>query len=235
MTRYLLFAAFIWLGCICPLSTIAQTTETTRVTAGNDIAKAVSAYGMYRLPVFTRGTLFFKDGSLGKESLNYNMLINQMMYIDKKGDTLAIAAPEEIKKTAIDGLVFYYDKKRWLEEITAAAGTSLVVQRTVKINFEKEGAFGMPNPAGSITSYNTYTSGNISYHLFVNEDAVVRKEIIYFLLSAQNEPVPATKKNFLALFSKNKKSIESYLDNNKVNFSKEQDLIQLLSIAVSGN
>jgi hypothetical protein len=217
------------------LSMVAQTTETVRVSAGNDIAAAVSAYGMYRFAAFTDGSAFFKDGSLGKELFNYNILNDQIMYIDKKGDTLAIAFPDQLKKVTISGINFYYDKKGYLEEIANAAAASLVVKRKIIIHYEKEGAFGISSATNAIDSYTTYTSNNSSYHIFVSDDVTLKKLTSYFLLTTGNQQLPATKANFFNLFPGNRENIERYLDNHKVNFNREQDLVQLLGMAASGN
>ena len=217
------------------ISAAAQNTETIRVKAGKDIAEAVSAYGIYRLPAFTNGTVFFKDGKIGKEVLNYNILNDEMMYTTGKGDTLAIALPEEIKKIDISGVVFYYDKKGWLESIADAAPATLVVKRKITLHYEKEGAFGIPNATNGIDSYTTYTSNNSSYHLYVGEDATLKKLTTYFLRTRDGQLLPASKGNFLNQFAGNRKNIETYLGTTKINFNKEQDLIQLLGISSSGN
>ena len=217
------------------ISVSAQTSETIKVAAGKDIAAAVSVYGIYRLPAFVSGTIFFKDGKLGKEVLNYNILNDEVMYVDKKGDTLAIAFPEEIKKIDINGIVFYYDKKGWLENIADAPAASLVVKRKITIHYEKEGAFGISNSTNGIDSYTTFTSNNSSYHLIVSDDATLKKQTSYFLLTKNSLLLPASKGNFLNQFAPSKKDIESYLSNNKVNFNKEKDLIQLLAVTGSGN
>lgn len=216
-----------------------QNRQVIRVPAGNDIAAAVSDYGMYRLPSFSTGTVYFKDGNIGREMMNYNILTAQMLYIDKKGDTLAIAIPDEIKKLDINGAIYYYNSKTWLEEIAAAPAVSLVARRDVNIHFEKKGAFGSSDPSGSISSYNTYFAGagngNASYRLQVNEDAVVKRETSYFLLSKYNVQMPATKKGFLHAFPHNNIKIESYLADNKVDFNNLGELIQLLGIAAAVN
>ncbi len=218
---------------------IGQNRQVIKVPAGNDIAAAISDYGMYRLPAFSQGTVYFKDGNLGRELMNYNILTAQMLYIDKKGDTLVISIPDEIKKLDINGAIYYYHNKTWLEEIAATSTISLVIRRDVNIHFEKKGAFGSSDPSGSISSYNTYFagvgSGNSSYRLQVNEDAVVKRETSYFLLSKYNVQMPASKKGFLAAFPHNSKKIESYLANNKVDFNNVGELIQLLAIAAAAN
>lgn len=209
----------------------AQTAETVKIAAGNDIAAAVSAFGIYRLPAFANGTVFFKDGKLGKEALNYNILNDQVLYISKNGDTLAIASPEEIKKIELAGLVFYYEKNGWLEAIADAANTHLAIKRKISIHFEKEGAFGISNTTNGIDSYTTFTSNNNAYHLVVNEDAALKRLTSWWLLPESGQVLPASKSGFTKVFSKNRRAINSYLDGHKVNFNKEADLRALLAIA----
>lgn len=216
---------------------LAQKGEIIRVPAGQDLATVVSEYGVYRLPAFTKGTVYFKDGNMGKEMMNYNILSGQMLYIDKQGDTLAISIPDEIKKLDINGAIFYYNNKTYLEELAATPAASLVMQRFVAVRFEKKGAFGSTDPSGSITSYNTYFAGvgtsNASYRLLVNEDAVVRKQNVYYLLTSSNLQLPANKRGFMDAFPRNRKKLESYLDNNKADFNSVADLIQLMGVGVA--
>lgn len=220
---------------VCVLATLrqatAQTTETIKIAAGNDIAAAVSVFGIFRLPAFVQGTVFFKDGKIAKESLNYHILNDQILYVNKTADTLAIALPEEIKKVEIDGIVFYYEKKGWLEGVADAGNTHLVIKRKISIHYEKEGAFGISNSTNGIDSYTTFTSNNSSYHLVVSEDAAVKKSTSWWLLPESGQPFPANSSGFLNVFAKNRKAIDSYLDSHKVNFNKEADLRALLAIA----
>ncbi len=228
-----LLLALCLLAILC--QALAQTTETVKIAAGNDIAAAVSAYGIYRLPAFANGTVFFKDGKMAKEMLNYHILNDQVLYIGTNGDTLAIALPEEIKKIEFGGVVFYYEKKGWLESVADAANTHLVIKRKISIHYEKEGAFGISNSTNGIDSYTVFTSNNNSYHLVVSEDATVKKLTSWWLLPETGQPLPASKPGFLNLFVKNRKAINSYLDNHKVNFNSEADLRALLAIAGADN
>lgn len=210
-----------------------QTTETVKIAAGSDIAAAVSAYGIYRLPAFTKGTVFFKDGKMGKELLNYNILNDQVLYISKTGDTLAVAAPEEIRKIELAAVPLYYDKKGWLEAVAVAGNTQLLVKRKISIHYEKEGAFGISNSTNGIDSYTMFTSNNNSYHLVVSEDAVIKRFSSWWLLQQSGQVLPASRSGFMNAFANRQKAIGSYLDNHKVNFNKEADLRDLLAIAVA--
>jgi hypothetical protein len=164
-----------------------------------------------------------------------NIFNEQVVCIDMKGDTVAIAFPEEIKKIAINGIDFYHDKKGWLEGIADAPYASLVVKRKIIIRYEKEGALGISDSTGGIDSFTTFISNNTSYHLYVNDDAVLKKLTSWFLLMKDGRLLPASKVNFLKQFPKIKKNTEAYLSKNKVNFNKEQDWIQLRGISCSDN
>ena len=230
---------FVWILFIllqAGLQAAAQSTETVRVAAGDDITAAISATGLYRFPAFTSGIVLLKNGQQGKEMLNYNILSEQAVYINEKGDTLAIGIPDQVKKITISGTDFYYDKKECLEEIANAGGTSLLIKRIINITYQKKGAFGTTSTGGGgIDTYSELPASNSAYHLTVDEDAVVQKRILYFLRTAEGRQLPANKANFLTVFAKNKENLNHYLDANRINFTRQQDLVQLLGIAAAGN
>jgi hypothetical protein len=214
---------------------VAQSTETIRVSAGEDIAGAISPDGIFRFPAFAIGSIFLKDGKQGKELLNYNILSDQIVYIDKKGDTLAIGIPDQIKKITLNETNFYYDKTDCVEEIASARGISLVKKCKISIDYQKKGAFGISSySTGGVDVYDRLPSIS-AYHLLVNGDAIIKKKVAYFLLTGEGRQLAATRSNFINLFEKNKENVEHYLSSNKVNYNKEQDLAQLFGIAASSN
>ncbi|HTL08563.1 MAG TPA: hypothetical protein VL307_09915 [Chitinophagaceae bacterium] len=229
--KQLLLAGYLVMTSITGM---AQSTEIIRVPAGGDLGAAISIYGLYRLPAFVQGNVYFRDGSLGKEWMNYNLLTAKMQYLSK-GDTLDITDIASIAKVQMGNLIFHVVDKRWMEQLATAAPISLLVERTVGIRFERKGAFGNTDPSGSITSYNSFVAGagtgNASYRLQVNEDAVVKKQNRYYLLGADGAAVPATRKGFFQVFPKRAEPITAYLERVKTDFGKIEDLLQLLSVA----
>lgn len=214
----------------------AQSTQTVKVNAGDDIAAAISSNGIYRFPSFVSGDILLKNGNHGTQLLNYNILSDQMMYIDKKGDTLAIGIPDQIQKIIISDTGFYYYKKGCVEEIAYTPTASLVVERKVSVHYQKKGAFGNSNGVGTgIESYTMLPAAASTYHLTVNEDAVIRKAITYFLFTSEGSLLPANKNNLIRLFPKNKENIESWLNTHKINFNKQSDLADLFGVAAAGN
>jgi hypothetical protein len=211
---------------------IAQSAQTIKVNAGDDIAAAISPNGIYRFPAFTVGTIVLKNGNQGTQLLNYNLLSEQIMYIDKNGDTLAIGIPDQVKKITIQDTGFYYCNNACVEEIANASAVSLVEERKIFIDYQKKGAFGNSDGVGTGTeSLTILQAAGASYHLSVNQDAVIKKWVSYFLLTSDGQQLPATKSNFISVFVKNRDSIQTWLINNKVNFNKEQDLVKLFTAA----
>ncbi|HVF96837.1 MAG TPA: hypothetical protein VM871_05935, partial [Flavisolibacter sp.] len=69
----------------------AQNTTFITVKAGNKIKDVLATTDVFYYPQFTKGRVVFKDATKGEAALNYSRLLDQMLFIDSKGDTLALA------------------------------------------------------------------------------------------------------------------------------------------------
>src|SRR5436305_8078222 len=94
--------------CFIIHNTFSQKEEWT-VKAGEDIKESLPDSIKFLYPQFTSGLVYFKDGKISKAQLNYNLLVEEMQFIDNGNDT-AIANEATIKFIAIDTDAFYYDK-----------------------------------------------------------------------------------------------------------------------------
>jgi hypothetical protein len=56
---------------------------------------------------------------------------------------------------------------------------------------------------------------------------LISKTTNFYLEIAKNTIVPATKKNILQIFPKNEADINEFIKEKKINFSKEDDLVEL--------
>ena len=65
--------------------------STIIIKAGMSFNESVSITDLYEYPQFVYGKVFFKPGDSSAGRLNYNRLLDQMQFIDFKGDTLNIA------------------------------------------------------------------------------------------------------------------------------------------------
>lgn len=212
---------------LCTKFVLAQNTETIRVKAGEDISKIISPNGIYRFPSFTTGTYVKNNNIASSAKLNYNLLTGEMQYLNSTGDTMTIANASEINVLKIQDALFYY-RNGYKEVIVANDPVRLAVETSFKLEHEKVGLYGQSNASQDIITINSYTNTNI-FQLTLGEDAVIRKKTTYFLFNKDEPPVVATKKSFLKIFTKNKTAINKYIDENKINFNKQEDLKKLLT------
>ena len=229
---------FLQLACIMAavhffaFNLCAQTKERIVLKAGEDISAALSSHGMYRFATFKPGIVKFKDGTFGKALLNYNVILNNIQFINPKGDTLALDDLNLIDSIRIDSNVFYYDKG-YVQVINDNNDIKLVMRQVNSFQYLKKGALGLPNPTVHTFSYEQVP--NEAYNgtrLLINEDVVILKETFYYLVYKKFRQTPAVYDGFLKVFPDLKKEIQQYADENKINFTLEADLKKLLKFCL---
>lgn len=197
------------------------------VLAGEIPDKVLPYEAKYLLPAFTKGTAFLRDGSSSTYLFNYNFLLDEMHFVSASGDTLAIADPLLLSSVVIDSLVFYYDKS-YMRVLLQIENYKLALkQEMVQIADKTRGGYDVPSAVSAIKTYSSISNGNSSiFHLQVQKDVLFRGERSYYITDASNHFLPAIKKNFYALFEK--KGIQIYFKQHKVNFHNEADLEALM-------
>lgn len=225
MRYYLLLTVML---VLYHLNAEAQTTETIRARAGENIASIISPNGIYRFPAFSTGTYTRHNQQASSAVLNYNVLKSEMHYVNRAGDTLAIANTSEIDFFRVDGILFYY-RDGYKEVIADYDSTVLAVEQSFKLEYESIGLYGQPNAAQEITQINSYNNGTINFQLTLSQDAVIRKKTTFYIIVKNRPPLIASKKNILKIFATRKAEIENYIHENRVNFNEQQDMKKLIA------
>ena len=209
----------------------AQDSTLVTIKTGNKVMDVLTAADIFYYPQFTNGKVFFRDGTKGAAKMNYSRLFDQMLYVDPKGDTLALADEKTIKFITVDLDTFYFDEGY----VKLVANNNFVKlaekQIWVVADIRKIGTHNKSTTTFAVESFSTYTNGSDaakSKDLILNEDIVLRKETQYYFGDEYNHFVRAGKKKLLQLFPKEQLSIENYLKENNVNFDKKEDLEKLV-------
>jgi len=230
--KALLLLLFILIG-YSDLS--AQDSTLVTIKAGNRVKEVLKITDIYYYPQFTIGKVFLRDGSRAAAKMNYTRLYDQMLFIDAKGDTLALADEKTIKFITIDKDTLYFDEG-YVRLIKNYGEVKLAEKQTwVVADIRKMGTYGTPKSTVAITSVSNLedASGRAkSYDFLLNEDIVIRKETQYYFGDKNNHFVRASKKKLMLLFPKDQLSIENYLKENKVDFDNKDDLEKLAQFLV---
>ena len=212
---------------VCCCSAHAQDSAII-LKAGKSINESISIKELYEYPQFVYGKVFFKSDDSSSGRLNYCRLLDQMQFIDFKGDTLNIADPGTIKSIRINKDLFYYDDG-YVKLIKDNSTIKLAIKQTLRLaDKEKTGAYGMTSSTSAIDSYGTYMSEGRIYKLVPREDIVLKKKTQYYFGDKFNHFVLANKKNLSRLFSKQSSTLTAYLKENNVDFTDQEDLEKLL-------
>jgi hypothetical protein len=206
----------------------AQDSTFIYIKAGTAINEAIPGKDVFYYPQFKLGRAFFKDGNTGQARMNYHQLLNEMQFIDMKGDTLAVDNERNVDLITIDNDSFYYNQG-FVKLISNKNGLKLAIKHSyIVFDKLKIGGYNMANPTSSINSYTSYYDGQSVHKLTVREDIIMKKMALYFLSNKQNRFVPANRKNTLELLPKKEKAVSDYLNATSIDFNSRADLEKLI-------
>lgn len=210
----------------------AQPTKTLRVKNGQDAIKYVLPRDRFQFANFQYGKLYYKKGQAIPARLNYCYLKGEVMYIDLKGDTLLIANNNVVDYAEIGGLIFHADPEfGYLEVVERCENIMLTKKYQYTINgIEKKGAYNNKNDLGSVANIASYTdlSSGITTILPANNTVLLKPVLSFFFIDRNRRSYKVSKNSLSKIFSKDKKLIEQFLDAEKIDFSKEVDLIKVI-------
>ena len=217
---------------VCCCGVYAQD-STIIIKAGTSFNESVSITDLYEYPQFVTGKVFFRPGDSSGGRLNYNRLLDQMQFIDFKGDTLNIANAGTIKFIRINNDLFYYDNG-YVKLIKDNNVVKLAAKQTLRVSGKnKIGAYNMASPGSAIDSYSSLNIDHRNYNLTPREDITLLKKTDYYFGDKYNHFVLANKKNILRMYSKQERAVTAYLKENNVDFSNPDDLEKLFQYLTS--
>jgi hypothetical protein len=107
----------------------AQSKNIIRVKNGQDAANYASSKDRYQYPEFQAGTIHFTNGRTGSGRLNYCYLLGEIMFINDKGDTLALADNNLVRYADIGKTHYYYIPENGYAEMVENCGMALLVKK----------------------------------------------------------------------------------------------------------
>ncbi len=207
----------------------AQSTERIRVKAEEDVAEGIESRSQFRFKDFKEGKVYFKNGNSSTAPLNYNLLYDAVFFIDKKGDTLSLANPVQVKNIEIGGTLFYFDNG-YYEVVSDFPPVKLALKQKLKeSNRENVGGYGQNTNTAAINNLESMYQNSQSYNLKTNENVIYSRRTIYYFLDQNNRFLPAKKRNITKLFpKKHKNTIVDFIKENDTDFDNEESLNALL-------
>jgi hypothetical protein len=199
------------------------------VNAGQKVNDVIPIKDQYHYAEFLNGKVFYRDGGVTEAKMNYNRLTDEMLFIGHGGDTLALANEATIKFISIKKDTFYFDQGYIL-----LVGSNNVSKLGAKQGFKlvdkkKEAAYDLPSSSASVSSFSSFNDGKISHPLKMNQQSVFIKYTQYYFRDKYDHFVLATRKNLVELFPKCEQQLKKFHKKNRINFTKEVDLKNVIT------
>jgi len=207
--------------CLCVLALCCFNSLFAQEEVGNGLL----------LPQFENGFVIFKNGTRTAASLNYNMLQQEMIFLNADSTVLALANPSEVLVVIIGDRRFLpaSSKGDFYEEIEAGKGSFFMQRTATMISAGKAAGYGGYSQTSSITSYDSFQSTGGTYQkLKPDEKFRLKIEVIYYLKSGNSSKRFFSAKTLGKLFKGHEAEIEAFAKDKSIDFSKTDDIARIV-------
>ena len=194
--------------CLMALSAGAQSAQAEFEASLPDSVK-------YVMPAFGPGNILYKDGGYSRGSFNICTVDNTLRYIDTDQSEKVLADPSQVETVSISGVLFLHSQSMYLGVVGDYDDVLLCVNKHLVFDDRKAGAYGTSSATSSIRTVGASTDNGSTFR-FSNVKYEV-KETPY--LYKKGRVYVPSKKTLTKLFPAKKADIESFLQENLVDFS----------------
>lgn len=225
MRRLSIFFTF----CLFQLAIKAQEIKEYRIQPGQTISEVLQQSDIFKYPKFQFGSVVFKDGTTTNSLINYNYLTGDLQFINGQGDTLSVTTNNPIKLIKINNDTFYLDKV-FLASISSTKDLKLCQREYIKYNDSRNaGAYDQPISSAAAVTYSSINGSTRNLQLVVRELTILEKVNEFYIGDKFNHFTKLSNKSLFKMFGKKEKEVEDYLNQNKINYKKKEDVLQLFS------
>jgi hypothetical protein len=191
-------------------------------------AQEAVALSHYVFPVFSKGLVFQKNGSTDEAMLNYNVLSREMIFESSPGQFLALANPEKIDSVVIYGRIFIPVNNEFYELLTRSVyPLYLQYSCTVKEPGNDIG-YGMSSVTTASPAIKSLIKSGGAYTLKLPDGFEVVPVYNYWILADGKYEKSNNARQMAAALPGKKEKINELVKKNNTNFSKKQDIVNLV-------
>lgn len=203
------------------------------IQPGEKIGTVVPDSVSYSYPSFINGTVYFRDNRRVTAKLNYNSLFEEIMFIDPRGDTMALDNGAAIKYVLINADTFYFDN--FFVKSAGSFGDIKLASRDIFtiVDVNAIGAMGNKAPS-SVTTVGTLFVRGESKGLTVQEILKIRKETQFYTGDRFNNFKILNRKSLLDLVPGKSKKAKEYLKKNTVRLDNKDELTRMITFLQAG-
>ncbi|MGE0090100.1 MAG: hypothetical protein AB7S50_11590 [Bacteroidales bacterium] len=195
-----------------------------------DINTRFTKNSLFLFNSFKDGVAYFNDGGIAKAKFNYNIVNNEICYINNN-QIFVISNTEELTYVQINNKIFKYINHKIYETVNDGK-ISILLSRSANVPSENpSGAYGTPSNTSAVTKKTSFylqigASGGEHVNFPDEKDETISvKENLYFLIG--NDLVLAKRNQIIKKFKSQKSEIINFIEENNFDFQDKNDLIEL--------
>jgi hypothetical protein len=187
----------------------------------------------FQFQEFTNATIFYKNGTITYEKVNYNLINQSLYFIDKKDNQIKVVSSFEIiGYIIIDNRKYLIDTDGLKEMINSTPIIYVQIKAKTKAK-ERTIGYGGSDGVASTTTYSEYKSGGQISTLQNNTYEVSKLYKIYWIEKNNKREIIANFKQLLKLYANKKELIKQYIKTNEVNLEDVNQFVDLVKYAES--
>lgn len=221
---------FLLLCLLVPMILVGQIEQNVTYKRNLVLNEVVSSEYQYIYKEFQNGQIQYKDKQISKAKLNYNTLLDEVHFINEQGKIMTVANPQDIALITIGKVFLIPGPNLGYYEIIENGNISLLFKWKCKvIEKAKTGAYGLANSTHKIEQLDKVISLNMTYDNYELEKSQIANisVVITPYLKKGSKIIPANKlKGFFKAFG-HKTEIQQFINQNPIDFSREENLVRL--------
>ena len=186
-------------------------------------------------PQFEKGTVFLKNGGQASAALNYDMIQQQMLFLDSDSTEMKIADPLNVVIVKIGERRFLpaSSEGAFYEEIQVGEGSFFVQRIAFELSAGKAAGYGGYSQTQSSTSYGSLQTRGNNVKLNSGDKFVMVTDSVYYLQSGNKYKKFYSAKTLGKLFKGHESEIKTFADKESINFRKMEDVARIVEYGYS--
>lgn len=181
----------------------------------------------FLLPLFEKGKVLLKSGAVTTSDLNYNMVDEEMIFINN-GAYYALDKLNEIDTVFLNKRKFVPVGKSYYEVVVKNTIPFFIQYKSKYTSSGTPTAYGLTSQVNDPTTFRTIRSGNQVRDVQVPDNVTVSSEKIYWVLLRNEMKSFRTQKQFLKFFPEKSKELEEFINKNNIDFKKPEQVKSLI-------
>ncbi len=231
-------AAVLFLSSTCLVYSQERQRQTIRTSSSEINVCALANDDLQLLyPEKTKGEVHYSDGSFEVYDMNYNIMLDEIHYLTRRGRTHSLQTNPPFDKVLINEKVLIYDEQLGFLEQLHSGKNSLYLKHEVNISTlpVRRGAYGTTDHTSSI-DVTTLQQPGAQYHVSevrLNNPEAQELDITirynnYFVFEKNGELNRINnRRQLLRVFSDHRSDIRTFIRQNNVDFDNIDDMLNL--------